>query len=149
MWNQWTQSAFRRHTGGMCLYQILVVEDEPLVRMATVDVFVDTGLSVIEAATADEAWLILQRRPDITLVVTDVDMPGTLNGAALAHRIRLEYPHLAVAVVSGVLPKPELPPGVSFFVKPVADETLRDLVFSIDSSGLSARRDSRNAPPHS
>lgn len=125
----------------MYLLKILVVEDEPLVRMAMVDVFVDAGLSVIEAANADEAWFILQGRSDIALVVTDVDMPGTLNGAALAYDIRLEYPDLAVAVVSGVLPKPDLPTGVPFFSKPLADETLRGLVSSTGISAPLARRD--------
>lgn len=131
------------------MYQILVVEDEPLVRMATADVFVGMGYLVLEAANADEAWLILQSRPDIGLVVTDVDMPGSWDGVALAYRIRREYPHLALAVLSGVLPKPDLPTGVPFFAKPVADEILKGLVSSIENSDPSVRKDGRRAPSHS
>lgn len=123
------------------MYQILVVEDEPLVRMATVDVFLDAGHSVVEAAGADDALFILQKRSDIGLVVTDVDMPGSLDGAALAYRIQRDYPHLPVVVVSGVLPKPALPTGVPFFAKPVRDEVLRGLVANISSLDVAVGSD--------
>jgi CheY-like chemotaxis protein len=117
--------------------------------MAMVDAISDAGLLAIEASNADEALLTLTGRSDIALIVTDVDMPGSMNGAALAHKVRREFPHLNVVVVSGVLPKPDLPDGVLFFTKPLADEVLQDLLGTLASTGGATRRDQRHASPHS
>src|SRR5215208_2757030 len=63
---------------------ILVVEDELLVRIVQVDILREAGFRVAEAQDADEAFDMLRRRPEIAAVLTDVDMPGSLNGFEFA-----------------------------------------------------------------
>jgi len=106
---------------------ILVVEDEPLVRMLISDILTeDGGYRVIEAVNADEALTLLEARHDVRLVLTDVDMPGTLNGFALARTIDLRFPGVKVIVASGrMAPGPgDLPNGVPFLSKPFAPSAL-------------------------
>src|SRR5687768_11976054 len=77
---------------------ILVVEDEPLVRALMVDALEDEDFVVVEAPTGDEALRVLQARSDIAVVLTDVDMPGEVDGFQLAREM---YPQVVVIVVSG------------------------------------------------
>ena len=72
---------------------VLVVEDEPLVRMFAVDLLEDEGFTVLEAENADAALAVLRARLDVRVLFTDVDMPGTLNGFALARQAAAECPH--------------------------------------------------------
>jgi two-component system, response regulator PdtaR len=66
---------------------LLIVEDEVLVRMLAVEIAEEAGYSVLEVTEADEAIRVLQKRPDIRVVLTDIDMPGSLDGLELAHAI--------------------------------------------------------------
>lgn len=63
---------------------VLIVEDEPLVRLCAVTMVEEAGLDVIEAANADEAIRILENRSDIRVVFTDIQMPGSMDGLNLA-----------------------------------------------------------------
>ena len=67
---------------------VLIVEDEALVRMAAVGMVEEAGFEVLEATNADEAILLLEARRDITVVFTDVEMPGSTDGLRLAHAVR-------------------------------------------------------------
>lgn len=99
---------------------VLVVEDEPILRMLAVDVVEEAGLEPIEASDATEAVAILEARHDIRLVFTDVDMPGGMNGLRLAACIRDRWPPIEVIVTSGK-PLPEglvLPARTLFIPKP-------------------------------
>lgn len=80
---------------------ILVVEDEPLVRLDVTLAFVDAGFSVIEVPDADEALELLQSRNSISLVFTDIELPGRLSGLDLAHLIKERWPDIPVLVTSG------------------------------------------------
>ena len=71
---------------------ILVVEDEFLVRISTVEMIEDAGFRVLQAADADEAIEILQVRPDIRVIFTDIHMPGSMDGLRLAHAVRARWP---------------------------------------------------------
>lgn len=71
---------------------ILVVEDEALLRMLAHDHFEDAGFEVLEAANGPEALEILAERPDIRAVLTDVQMPGNLDGLELARTFRASAP---------------------------------------------------------
>lgn len=99
---------------------VLVVEDEPLVRMLAVDVLEDDGFVVLEAGNADDGLALLRARPDVKVLLTDVDMPGSMNGLALARRVAAEHPDVAVLIVSGkTWPQAgEMPPGARFMPKP-------------------------------
>ena len=83
---------------------ILVVEDEVLVRMALAETLRDEGYSVLEAANADEALAVLASSAPLDLVLTDVNMPGSLDGVALGRYVRTTRPALKVVVVSGRVP---------------------------------------------
>ncbi len=63
---------------------VLIVEDEPVIRMSVVEELQHAGVVVFEAGTADESLTILQANPEISSVFTDVDMPGTMSGTELA-----------------------------------------------------------------
>lgn len=99
---------------------ILVVEDEPLVRMFVFDVLDEAGYRVLEAVNAHEAISLLEAHADIRLVVSDIDMPGHMNGISLAHHMAGAHPFVPVVLVSGrIQPREgELPPGASFLSKP-------------------------------
>lgn len=108
---------------------VLVVEDEPLVRDYVSDILGQSGFEVIEAATGEEALSRLAEG-GVCAVVSDVAMPGRLNGFELARRVREESPRTGVVLVSGVLEpsKAHLPGGVRFLTKPVKASTLLRLV---------------------
>jgi CheY-like chemotaxis protein len=80
--------------------RILVVEDEPLIRFAVAEALRELGVSVVEAATADEAWQYLMAGGLVDLVFTDHRTPGSTTGAQLAAWIRRQYPTLIVIVTS-------------------------------------------------
>ena len=112
---------------------ILIVEDEPLVRLDAARAIEDAGFEVIEAANADEAIEILENRSDIRVVFTDMHMPGSLDGLKLAHAVRNRWPPIKIIVTSGHgrVSEEDLPTGGRFFAKPYDLEeitnTLRDL----------------------
>ena len=74
---------------------VLIVEDEALVRMTAVDMIEEAGFEVLEATNADEAILLLEARRDITVVFTDIEMPGSMDGLRLAQAVRGRRPPLA------------------------------------------------------
>jgi CheY-like chemotaxis protein len=71
----------------------LVVEDEPLIRMFVAEVLSNAGIEVLEDARADEALTILSENAErVTVVFTDVNMPGSMDGLQLAQRARDSWP---------------------------------------------------------
>src|SRR3954464_6732767 len=80
---------------------ILVVEDDVIVRMLACDILTEEGHHPLEAVDAAEALRLLDARPDIALVFTDVDMPGEVNGLGLTRLISLKTPELPIIVTTG------------------------------------------------
>jgi two-component system, response regulator PdtaR len=81
---------------------VLVVEDEPLVRMTTVDGLEDAGFHVLEAGGADDALALLEdHSEDIEVLFTDVRMPGSMDGLELAKEVYRRWPHILLLVSSG------------------------------------------------
>jgi CheY-like chemotaxis protein len=66
--------------------KILVLEDEPMLLMLAVDIVEEAGFEAVEARNADEAIIVLQGDEDISILWTDIDMPGSMNGLMLGHR---------------------------------------------------------------
>jgi CheY-like chemotaxis protein len=99
---------------------VLVVEDEPLLRMMAADLVEDAGFEAIEAANADEAIRILECRSDIRVVFTDIDMPGSMDGLLLAAAVRDRWPPIEIILTSGHVhvSEVEVPVGGVFFSKP-------------------------------
>ncbi len=100
---------------------VLLVEDEPLVRTLQVDILRDAGFWVVEAQDADEAFEVLKRRSDVKAVLTDVDMPGSIDGFEFARLVAQGWPDVGILVISGkAAPGPhDLPGSASFIAKPV------------------------------
>ena len=80
---------------------VLVVEDEPLLRMMAADMVEEGGFEAVEAASAEEAIGILEARPDIRLVFADIDIPGGMDGMRLAACIRDRWPPIEIVLTSG------------------------------------------------
>ena len=80
---------------------VLVVEDEVLVRAAAVAHLQDCGFSVLEASSGDQARILMRQTPDIGVVFSDVQMPGSLDGVALAQWVASECPWVRVLLTSG------------------------------------------------
>jgi two-component system, response regulator PdtaR len=116
---------------------VLVVEDEPLLRMLAVEAVEAAGFVAIEARHADEAIAVLESRSDISLLFTDIDMPGSMDGLKLAHEVRGRWPPIKILVVSGKvrLQPSELPSSSRFVGKPCRAaamvEELRSLAGSL------------------
>ncbi len=99
---------------------VLVVEDEFLLRMNAVDMIAEAGFEVVEAANADQAIEILEARPDITVVFTDIQMPGSMDGLKLARAVRGRWPPIKIIATSGHVgvEETDLPAGGRFLQKP-------------------------------
>ena len=99
---------------------VLIVEDEFLIRMDAVDTIRSGGFDVVEAENADQAIIILEGRLDITVVFTDIQMPGSMDGLKLAAAIRGRWPPIKIVATSGLLKisEDDLPSGSRFLPKP-------------------------------
>lgn len=105
---------------------VLIVDDEWLIRAVLIDHLETEGFEVFEAENVAEALEMLHAHHQIGAVVTDIQMPGTMDGLALARFIRDSYPPIRLVIASGA-------------IRPTAAELPRDTVFlpkPIDLSGL-------------
>lgn len=116
---------------------VLVVEDEILLRMRTVDIVEDAGFNAVEAVSADEALAILEMRSDISLLLSDIQMPGTMDGLKLAHAVHDRWPLIKIILVSGqVRPTDEDKPVDSrFFGKPIEVNQMIDQLREMVGTG--------------
>jgi two-component system, response regulator PdtaR len=99
---------------------ILIVEDEFLLRLDSAETIESAGFEVIQAANADEAIAILNGRPDIHVVFTDIQMPGSMDGLKLARFVRDRWPPIKIVATSGhvTVDEDDLPDGSVFLPKP-------------------------------
>jgi CheY-like chemotaxis protein len=106
---------------GHPLPAVLVVDDEAWLRITLSDAFTDEGYDVVEAANSAEALALLQARPDIGIVITDIQMPGSMDGLRLARYVRDAYPPIALIVASGAVrpDSKDLPADAIFLAKPI------------------------------
>ena len=108
---------------------VLVVDDEPTVRMLVTEVLEDLGYTAIEAADGAAGLKVLQSGARIDLLVTDVGLPGGMNGHQVAEAARMARPDLKVLFITGfaenaVLGHGHLDPGMHILTKPFAMEAL-------------------------
>ena len=99
---------------------VLIVEDEFLLRIDAVDMIAAAGFEVVEAGNADEAIEVLESRRDITVVFTDIQMPGSMDGLKLARAVRGRWPPIKIVATSGHanVGETDLPEGGRFLPKP-------------------------------
>jgi DNA-binding NtrC family response regulator len=110
--------------------EVLVVEDEAMIRIEAADALADYGIMAWEAGDAEEALEALEQHPRIGLIFTDVNMPGEMNGLDLAHEVSKVRPDVRLIVTSGAqtISSEELPDRGTFLPKPYATEYLVDIV---------------------
>ena len=113
---------------------LLVVEDELLIRLDMVSLLEQRGFAVLQAANADEAIEILTRNSEIRGVLSDIDMPGSMNGIALVNVISKRWPPCRLILVSGMrAPRAEdLPERTYFIPKPVSAAVLDRTLIALD-----------------
>jgi two-component system, response regulator PdtaR len=123
---------------------ILVVEDNPVIRICSLDLLRSAGFVALEASDADEAIRILEARSDIRLVFTDIGMPGTMDGIKLAHYIRDRWPPVKLIVASGsaIVSQSHLPAGAKLIAKPYADSSIVEAMVGMLSDAKSGNPDS-------
>src|SRR5215216_1092415 len=100
---------------------VLVVEDEMVLRMRAVDIVEDAGFTAVQAVNADEALSILESRSDISLLFSDIQMPGSMDGLKLAHAVHDRWPSIKIILVSGQIQlcDTDKPTNSRFFGKPL------------------------------
>jgi CheY-like chemotaxis protein len=113
---------------------VLLVEDEFLVRMGTRAAVETAGFDVLEASDADEAIAILAVCDDVSLIFTDIHMPGSMDGLKLVHFVRDRWPPVKIVATSGRvrITDSDLPEGGRFLPKPYSageiTATLHELI---------------------
>lgn len=114
---------------------VLVIEDEPLIRMTVADDLHDAGFNVLEASNADEALMLLNRHKSIGAIFTDIDMPGKLNGLMLSWIVRDRWPPVKIVITSGHrrVTETEMPQGALFFPKPYAHKPVIEALTRLTS----------------
>lgn len=115
---------------------VLVVEDDPLLRMNAVDMIEEAGFRAIEASDADAAIRMLETRNDIRLIFTDIDMPGSMDGLALAHAVANRWPPVRIIATSGHfrVSETDLPSGGRFIPKPYRQHQLVDMLAGLSTA---------------
>src|ERR1044072_2522752 len=100
---------------------VLVVKDAMVLRMHAVDIVEDAGFTAVQAVNADEALAILESRSDISLLFSDIQMPGSMDGLKLAHAVHDRWPSIRIILVSGQvkLSDADKPADSRFFGKPL------------------------------
>jgi two-component sensor histidine kinase/DNA-binding NarL/FixJ family response regulator len=101
--------------------KVLIVEDEMMLRLGAVDLVEQAGFCPVQAVDADEAISILEARSDISLLFTDIQMPGSMDGLKLAHAVHDRWPAIKIILVSGQITpsESERPAQSRFFGKPI------------------------------
>jgi CheY-like chemotaxis protein len=112
---------------------VLIVEDDVLIRSHAIEIIEEAEFDVIEASNADEAIAILESRSDITVLFTDIQMPGSMDGLRLAAAVKGRWPPIKIVATSGLanVRPADLPEGGRFLPKPYnpnqLTSTLREL----------------------
>jgi two-component system, response regulator PdtaR len=112
---------------------VLVVEDEPFVRMSITDALLQAGFEVLASSNGADALELIAMRPGVSAVVTDIVVPGEVNGFELVRQVQHRWPDIGIVVVSGQMepPKSHCPGGVFFLSKPFKASTLLRLLRDI------------------
>lgn len=120
---------------------VLIVDDEPTVRMLIIEILEDLGLAWIEAADSATGLKILQSDARIDLLVSDVGLPGGMNGRQMADAGRAGRPNLPVLFITGyaenaVLNHGHLAPGMAVLTKPFSIESMAERVRAMVEESL-------------
>src|SRR3954467_6787761 len=116
-----TSGSITSSTAAKASTNVLVVEDEMVLRMRAVDIVEEAGFTAVEAVSADEALAILESRSDMGLLFSDIPRPGRMDGLKLAHAVHHRWPAIRIILVSGQikLADADKPTDSRFFGKPL------------------------------
>jgi DNA-binding NtrC family response regulator len=111
-------------------FAVLVVEDEPLIRMVAADALKQAGVSCFEACDAEEALAQMRKHSEIGVLFTDINMPGDMDGMTLANHVHSSDPEMELIVTSGRrnYSDNELPDSGTFLPKPYSVSCLLEIV---------------------
>ncbi|HZP20279.1 MAG TPA: response regulator [Bauldia sp.] len=128
---------------------VLIVEDEFLLREFAADILADNGFSVFQARDAGQALVVLDEHPEIEILFTDINMPGSMDGLGLAREVARRYPAIHRLITSGrmnISAADALRGGMRFIQKPYMP---RDVVQTIREmlAGGEDRSESRGGAP--
>jgi len=112
---------------------IVIVEDELITGEYLSDILTEKGYSVIAVANADEAIAMLETRSDVRMLITDINMPGPMNGLNLAATVRERWPKIKIIITTGAQrPKiEEVPTGSLYLKKPYTPGSVMAAVLSL------------------
>jgi CheY-like chemotaxis protein len=123
---------------------VMIVDDESIIRSLVAEELEDLGYSTIEAIDGVQALSLLEARPPIDLLITDVGLPNGINGRQLADAVRARQPNLKILFITGyaenaVIGEHQLEPGMHLLTKPyemdVLAQRVRDLLSRPDDAG--------------
>jgi DNA-binding NtrC family response regulator len=115
---------------------VLVVEDEQIILLCTADDLRDEGFTVYVAPNADAALVALEEHKDIGVIITDVDMPGSMNGLTMSFVVREQHPDMKIFITSGLhhLPEYMMPTGGIFLPKPYMASSVTRAVMPVQTA---------------
>jgi DNA-binding response OmpR family regulator len=109
----------------------LVADDDALIRMEACAILEDAGFLALDAGNADDALaLLVKEQASVQLLFTDVEMPGSKDGFALAREVSRRWPHIGILVASGQRsPRVgDMPEGAHFIGKPFSADVVHGRV---------------------
>jgi two-component system, response regulator PdtaR len=117
---------------------VLIAEDEPLLRLHASDLLEERGYEVVEAEDAAAALRVMENRPDVRLLFTDIQMPGRFDGMDLARQVHARWPHVLLVITSGRLrPRTEeIPDHGRFVAKPYGASELLSQIDDLMNKGV-------------
>jgi CheY-like chemotaxis protein len=110
------------------IHTVLVVEDEVLVRLMIAEELRSAGFQVIEASDADEALAVLANITDVSVIFSDIRMPGSMDGLELAKKVRADFPKIRIVLASGNLAAVASVDHDGFFLKPYGADEIINLI---------------------
>jgi CheY-like chemotaxis protein len=108
----------------------LIVEDQPFAGLVASDILRESGFDTFHAYDATDAAALLEKHPEIEVVVTEARLPGEVSGFELCRRVSRERPNVKLVVTTAAndMPTSEMPPGTRVLHKPYSSGDLRTLV---------------------
>jgi len=122
-------------------HPVLIIEDEPVLRIEALDMVERAGFEAVEAWSIDDAIRILETRPDIRIVYMDLDMPRGVRGIEIAAAIRDRWPPIEIILTAATFNEPDLqlPVRAEFYPKPVQHDRVVAAMRRLASAADDAR----------
>lgn len=114
---------------------VLIVEDDELLNLFSAALVAEAGCTALQAENADAAMAMLEAHSNISLLLTDINMPGSMDGVKLAQAVQKRWPAIKIIIVSSMIPACGLPAGSRFLRKPYPEEEMISEIHSLMGGG--------------